>query len=67
MPHVKVADIPFNTEDMDETEMALLETLRYLDQRIAAVKDQWAVYQTAFYAMEHKGDVDSQSDTSGVV
>lgn len=67
MPHVKIADIPFNSEDMDDTEMALLETLRCIDRKIAAVQDHLAVYQTAYFAVQHAADISSRSDTSGVV
>lgn len=62
MPKITIDDIEYNTEDLSDNGKAQLASLQFLEQQMAKLKNEIAVYQTAraAYAQALKAELDKQ-------
>ena len=68
MPKITVAGIDYNTEDLTENGKAQLASLQFLEQQMAKLKSEIAVYQTArnAYAQALKSELDKAAENETV-
>ncbi len=62
MPKITIDDIEYNTEDLSDNGKAQLASLQFLEQQMAKLKNEIAVYQTAraAYAQALKAELEKQ-------
>ena len=62
MPKITIDDVDYNTEDLSDNGKAQLASLQFLEQQMAKLKNEIAVYQTAraAYAQALKAELDKQ-------
>lgn len=60
MPKITIDDLQYNSEDLSEKGIALLESLKYLQSRIQKITNEMNVYQTAkvSYASSLKAEIE---------
>jgi len=62
MPKITIDDVDYNTEDLSDNGKAQLASLQFLEQQMAKLKNEIAIYQTAraAYAQALKAELDKQ-------
>ncbi len=62
MPKITIDEVDYNTEDLSDNGKAQLASLQFLEQQMAKLKNEIAVYQTAraAYAQALKAELDKQ-------
>lgn len=54
MPKIQIDGLDFNTEDLSEIGKAKFTSLQFLEQRLAILRNQKAIYQTAKKTLEQE-------------
>lgn len=64
MPKITVDGLEYNTEDLSDNGKAQLASLQFLEQQMAKLKSEIAVYQTArnAYAQALKAELDKAKE-----
>lgn len=62
MPKITIDDVEYHTEDLSDNGKAQLASLQFLEQQMAKLKNEIAVYQTAraAYAQALKAELEKQ-------
>ena len=66
MPKITVEGLEYNTEDLTDNGKAQLASLQFLEQQMAKVKSEIAVYQTArnAYAKALKAELEKANENA---
>lgn len=62
MPKITIDDVEYHTEDLSDNGKAQLASLQFLEQQMAKLKNEIAIYQTArvAYAQALKAELEKQ-------
>ena len=64
MPHVRIDDIEFNTEDVGEETLETLEAMKSIQRVIERLQKEIGIYHTALRA--HKREVEAEVQRLGL-
>ena len=64
MPHVRIDDIEFNTEDVGEETLEILEAMKFIQREIERLQKEIRIYHTALRA--HKWEVEAEVKRLGL-
>ena len=66
MPKITIDDIEYNSEDLSDNGKAQLASLQFLEQQMAKLKNEIAVYQTArvAYAQALKAELEKTNESA---
>ena len=66
MPKITIDDTDYNTEDLSDNGKAQLASLQFLEQQMAKLKNEIAVYQTAraAYAQALKAELEKANESA---
>jgi recombinational DNA repair ATPase RecF len=66
MPKITIDDIEYNSEDLSDNGKAQLASLQFLEQQMAKLKNEIAIYQTAraAYAQALKAELEKTNESA---
>lgn len=65
MPHVRIDDIEFHTEDVGEETLEVLEAMKFIQGEIERLQKEIRIYHAALRA--HKSEVEAEVKRRGLV